>query len=130
MDPYSEEYHTAPVNALKLVTELYARVDPKLLSKFKALLRKYQTAFWLPGNPLTEVKGFEHHFDTCNSLPVYKNPYRKSPAEWRAIKAEMQRMLKMKIIEPCNSQWGAPCILVRNPWKTDVNNPFFSWLTT
>ena len=34
LDPYSEEYHNALVNALKLDTELYAHVDPKLLSEF------------------------------------------------------------------------------------------------
>ena len=74
LDPYSEEYHNALVNALKLDTELYAHVYPKLLSEFKVLLRKHPTAFWLPGNPLTEVKGFEHHIETENSLPVYKHP--------------------------------------------------------
>ena len=123
LDPYSEEYHNALVNALKLDTELYAHVDPKLPTEFKILLRKYPTAFWLPGNPLTEVKGFEHHIETGNSLPVYKHPYRSSPAELRAIKTEIERMLTMKIIELSKSQWGAPCILVWKPLEDGREQP-------
>lgn len=70
MDPYSEEYHNALKKALKFDTGLYTHVDPELLSEFKALLRKHPTAFWLTGNPLTEVKGFKHDINTRNSLSV------------------------------------------------------------
>lgn len=123
LDPYSEEYYNALLSALKLDTDMYSHVDPEILLEFKGLLRKYSTAFWLPGIPLTEVQGFEHHIHTDNSLPVYKHPYRKSPAELRAIKTEIQRMLKLKIIEPSNSEWGAPCILVRKPPENGVEQP-------
>ena len=50
-----------------------------------------------------------------NNCVVYKHPYRKSPEELLAIKNEIQRMLKMKIIQPSKSEWGAPCNLVRKP---------------
>ena len=72
---------------------------------------------------MTEVKGFEHCIETNNSLPVYKHPYRKSPTELRAIKTEIERMLTMKIIEPSNSQWGAPCILERKPLEDGREQP-------
>ena len=112
MYPYSEDYHIALVKDLKLDTELYAHVDPKLLFEFKALLCKYPTAFWLPGNPLTEVGGFEHiYINTDNSLPFCKHPYRKSPAELHTIK-QIQSMLILKIIDPIDSQQRAACILV------------------
>ena len=45
----------------------------------------------------------------------YQLPYRKSPSELSAIKTELERMLKLKIIEPPNSPWGSPCILVKKP---------------
>ena len=89
MDPYSEEYHDALVKALQFDTGPYTHVDPELLSEFKALQRKHPTAFWLIENPLTEVKGFEHHINTGNPLPVYKHPYRECLAELYAIKQRL-----------------------------------------
>ena len=64
---------------------------------------------------LGTIKGFHHNIDTGNSPPVYRLPYRKSPAELAAIQAELQKMLKSHIIKPSFSTWGAPCILVRKP---------------
>ena len=53
-------------------------------------------------------------------MPVYKHPYRKSPEELLAIKNELQHMLKMNIIQPSKSEWGAPCILVRKPLENGL----------
>ena len=50
-------------------------------------------------------------------------PYHKSPAELTAIKEELKRMLKMHIIQPSHSEWGAPCILVRKSPETGVPQP-------
>ena len=86
-------------------------------------MRKYSTAFLLPSSLLGQIQGFEHHIDTEDALPVYKHPYRKSPEELLAIKNELQRMLKMKIIQPSKSEWGAPCILVRKPLENGVQQP-------
>ena len=58
LDPYSEEFHSILLSALKLDTEMYSHIDPQILLEFKALLCKYPSAFWIP---VTEIKGFEHH---------------------------------------------------------------------
>ena len=89
MDSYSEEYHNVLVKQLKFDTGLYTHVDPKLLHEFKALLCKHPTAFWLTGNPLTEVKGFKHDINTGNSLSfLFRSSLRKISAELRALKTD------------------------------------------
>ena len=98
-------------------------MDHGILHEFEQLLCKYPTAFLLSGSPLGEIHGFEHHIHTEDALPVYKHPYCKSPKELLAIKSEIQRMLKMKIIQPSKSEWGAPCILVRKPLENGFQQP-------
>lgn len=104
LDPYLEEYHQALIKALALNSLEYAHVHEDILQDFHQPLRKYPTAFLLPGCPWSEIKGFQHHIDTENALPVYKHLYRKSPEELLAIKNELQRMLKLKIIQPSKSE--------------------------
>ena len=48
LDPHSEEYFQQLVAALDLETDTYAHVDLAIMSKFKALIRKYSHAFYLP----------------------------------------------------------------------------------
>lgn len=130
LDPYSEEYHQALIKALDLDSPKYAHVHEDIIQEFHQLLRKYPTAFLLPGCPLSEIKGFQHYIGTENALPVNKYPYRKSPEELLAIKNELQRMLKSKIIQPSKSEWGAPCILVRKPRENGLPQAPTLLLTT
>ena len=123
LDPSSEEYHQTFLQLLELDSPKYSHVDQHILQEFKLLLRKYPTAFLLPGSSLGEIKGFQHNIDTENALPVYKHPYRKSPEERLAIKNELQRMLKMNIIQPSKFEWGALCILVRKPLENGLPQP-------
>ena len=114
-DPYSPAYTDAVFQALDLDGPEYSTVDADIMKGFKELICQYPTAFLLPGSPLTAVKGFEHRIDTADAPPIYSHPYKKSPEELRAIKTEIERMLKLKIIQPSQSEWGSPCILVRKP---------------
>ena len=67
---------------------------------FQELIGQYPPAFRLPGSPLEAVKGFEHRTDTADAPPIYSHTYKKSSEELRAIKTEIERMLKLKIIKP------------------------------
>ena len=94
-----------------------------IITQFKSLLHDFQHVFHLPDSPLSTIKGVYHHIPTGDSPPVYRLPYRKSPAELSAIKAEIARMLKLNIVHPSNSAWGAPCILVRKPLEKGKPQP-------
>ena len=115
LQPDSLEFTEALFKALELDTPSYAHVPSPILAQFKQLLSKYPHIFHLPNSPLSTIKGFYHNIDTGQAPPVYRLPYRKSPAELAAIKEELERMVKLKIIQPSHSPWGSPCILVRKP---------------
>ena len=93
------------------------------MKQFKASICKYSHAFYLPGSELSTITGFHDNIPTGDSPPVYRSPYRKSPSELAAIKDELQIMLKLHIIRPSFSSWGAPCILVGKPQEKDLPQP-------
>ena len=105
LDPYFEEYYKTLVNALDLDSPKYSNISENVMSNFKNLLRQYPEAFHIPGSPLGIIKGFYHNIDTGESPPVYRLPYRKSPAELLAIKAELERLLALNIMRPSHTAW-------------------------
>lgn len=94
-------------------------IDPEIMKQCKQYYQEFPTVFLLPNSPLTKIKGFEHKFDTGNAKPSY----RKSLKELRAVCDKIERMLKFKILEPSNSEWGEPCILVRKPLENGQLQP-------
>ena len=92
LDPYSEKYFQELVKALGLDTDDYTHVTPDIVDKFKQLLQRYPTAFYLPGSQLSMIKGLQHNIPANNDTPIYKLPYHKSPLELAAIKEEHKRM--------------------------------------
>ena len=123
LDPHSEEYFNKLVQTLELDSPTYSHVDPWIMQEFKELLRKYPEAFYLPGSQLGTMKGFYHNIDTGQAPPVYRLPYRKSPAELCAIRNELQKMISQGIVKPSHSPCGAPCILVRKPPGKGIPQP-------
>ena len=70
LDTHSEEYFQKLIAALDLDTESYAHahVDPKIMTRFKDLIRKYAHAFYLPGTSLNTIKGFHQNIHTGDLL--------------------------------------------------------------
>lgn len=50
--------------------------------------------------------------------PVHQNPYRVSPKEREVIKGQVQEMLEDDVIQPSNSPWASPVVLVRKKDNT------------
>ena len=55
-NPYTEEYHDKLFDSSGLHTQKYEHIHPHIMGNFKTLLRKYPTAFWLLGSPLSIIK--------------------------------------------------------------------------
>ncbi|KAL5480079.1 hypothetical protein EMCRGX_G023701 [Ephydatia muelleri] len=63
----------------------------------------------------------KHHIDTGDSQPIHQLPRRVSPARRQEVRQLLTEMLKNDIIQPSNSPWSSPIILVR---KRDGSTQF------
>lgn len=53
-----------------------------------------------------------HHINTGSSLPIRQRYYRLSPEKQKILINELDEMLKLKVVEPCESPWSSPVLLV------------------
>ena len=56
--------------------------------------------------------------DTGDPHPVRKRPYRRSPEMQREMERQVQEMISAGIVEPSDSPWSSPCLLIK---KTGTN---------
>ncbi len=59
-----------------------------------------------------------HEIRTPPGTVVRQRPYRVPEARRRAIEEEIQQMLKLGVIEPSNSPWSSPIVMVPKPDDT------------
>ncbi|KZR97642.1 Histone-lysine N-methyltransferase NSD2, partial [Daphnia magna] len=55
----------------------------------------------------------QHNIDTGNSRPITSRPYRISQFERKVISEKVNEMLKGGVIQPSNSPWSSPVVLVK-----------------
>lgn len=56
---------------------------------------------------------YEHHIDVGSASPIKQRHYPVSPAVQKLLYDEVDRMLSLDLIEPCNSPWSSPVVLVK-----------------
>ena len=76
------------------------------------LIAEFQHLF--PDVP-TRTNFVYHDVDVGEAIPVKQNPYRMTPLKLDQCRTEIEYMLKNGIIEPSNSSWSSPCVLVPKP---------------
>lgn len=86
--------------------------DPQI-EQLSQLLLKYKGAFMGPDGKLGRTDLIKHHIDTGSSRPI-KQALRRTPlAQREAAEAELNDMLEKGIIEPSDSPWASPVVLVK-----------------
>lgn len=58
-----------------------------------------------------------HTIDTGDAEPIKQRHYPVSPAVQKLLYEELERMLKLGVIEESSSAWSSPVVLVRKPGK-------------
>ena len=87
-------------------------LTPDKQADIKRLLLEFQHLF--PDVPSCTTCIY-HDVEVGTAAPCKQHPYRVNPIKLQYLKKEIEYMLKNKIIEPSNSDWSSPCILVPKP---------------
>ena len=85
------------------------------------VLAKHVGAISLGKNDLGDVATFNHSIETGDAAPIHV-PMRRAPFHNRhVVQEEIDSMLNADVIEPSNSLWSAPVVMVK---KKDGTNRF------
>ena len=80
--------------------------------QLEQLIHKYQDIFVGPDNTLGRTQLVQHKIDTGDTTP-FKIPMRRQPISQKPIiENELDKMLQQDIIEPSESPWSSPILLV------------------
>lgn len=82
-------------------------------SELLALLRDFRSSFDCAQPSLGRTTSVTHHIDTGSHAPLRQRPYRVSAAERRIINEQVDDMLTRGVIQPSQSPWSSPVVLVR-----------------
>ncbi|UYV77269.1 hypothetical protein LAZ67_15000297 [Cordylochernes scorpioides] len=91
-------------------------LDEKLNEEQKLIntecLEEYSEVFYIEEKLFSKIY-VKHKIDTSDSRPIKHRPYRVSPDERRAIQSEVDKMIKMEILQQSESLWSSPVVLVK-----------------
>jgi hypothetical protein len=107
---------TAEVNLPDHLNELVERSSTHLSADEKqqlaCLLSKYASIFVASSDDLGCTNLVKHTINTGNAIPIRQAPRRQPFGKRQCETEEIERMLSKGIIEPSNSAWSSPIVLV------------------
>ena len=108
----TESQADLPEDIQKLVDETKDVLVTDDVLKFENLVKEYRDVFSTKDEPLGQTDVVEHEIKTTG--PPIKLQYRRVPPGLKeeAVKEE-ERMKQMGVVEPSESPWAAPVVLVR-----------------
>ncbi|GFW40373.1 transposon Ty3-I Gag-Pol polyprotein [Trichonephila clavipes] len=82
-------------------------------NKLSELLRKFSGLFTKTDKSTAAKTNVKHRIFTGDHAPINQRAYRVSRTERRIIHEEVQKMLDEGIVQPSESPWSSPVVLVR-----------------
>lgn len=83
-------------------------LNPNQKTQLSNIIKKFNR---LCTGTLGKSNLFEHTIDTGDAQPVYQRPYPVSPAIQKRMSDELDRMIKLDVVEPANSPWCSNPVL-------------------
>lgn len=112
---------TGDTNRLKRIKETLQteHLNPEECNSLWKICREFTNIFHLSGDTLTSTTTIHHEIRTPeNATPINVRPYRLPYAHRQEIIKQMKELEENKIIQPSDSPWNAPLIVV--PKKPDA----------
>ena len=88
-------------------------LTPQQSVQLKILLQNNSDIFSQGPNDLGRTSVVQHHITTDATPPIRQRPYCAAPAQHTKITNHIAEMLDSNIIEPSNSPWASPVVLVK-----------------
>ena len=89
--------------------EKLKHLSPPEKTQIESLLHEFMAIFPdAPGITTAAV----HAVDVGEAVPIKQHPYRVNPVKRDYIRKEMAYMMEHGIVEPSQSPWSSPCVLV------------------
>ena len=82
------------------------------------LLQTNRGMFTLPGDPVGRTHIVQHQIDTGNAAPVKMGVRRQGQYLRDLTDKEVQKMLEQDVVEPSQSAWSSPVVLVRKKMES------------
>ena len=114
-DEQSEKTETShlPPELNKILEGIEVSIEPEQRSAIEQFLRRNQDVFATAETPFGRTTLVKHEIVTTSEKPI-KQSVRRTPLHLReAASQEVKKMLKSGVIEPSNSPWASPVVLVR-----------------
>jgi len=109
--PEANEISTPSTENLKALIDKSLNHNQK--EELHQLLKQFNACFKADKQSATHQKKIQHQIRTASHPPVKHRPYRVSPMERRIIQEEVEKMLKNEVIQPSESPWSSPVVLVK-----------------
>jgi hypothetical protein len=94
-------------------------LDKAAKTQLCKLIADHSSTLKLPDNNLSATNLLQHRIETTDDLPVYSRNYRYPYAFQEAIREEIDKLIKEKIVRPSNSPYNSPLWVV--PKKLDAS---------
>ena len=105
------------VNVPEALHEMISRiefdVDNDLEEKLEQLVMKHRNVFALKGDPLGKTNIVQHSIRTEDVLPIKQAPRRVPIHQEELVESNMESMIKEGVIQPSESPWASPIVLVK-----------------
>ena len=122
-----------PGNNIDFDSVINKHLSPQDRAAVRNLLQRYHKCFAESNHELGCSNLVQHHIHTGNHLPIHQAPYPSAYKQRNIIQGQVGDMLNDDVIEPSNSPWAAPVVLVKKPdgsWRFCVDYRKLNSVTT